>query len=119
MKSTKYYDDFEDWAPPAQFAPVSNRLRRLEPLTVTWRGEAHHFEPTARLMFGKRTPVLSMISLWGPTAAGEPFPRRGWTADVYIEAFGFLQGKGATPQEALDALDAELPTAPLVLGGSC
>ncbi|HEX3850349.1 MAG TPA: hypothetical protein VHW01_05245 [Polyangiaceae bacterium] len=125
MKNSKYhddFDDFEDWAAATvapQFEPVATKLRRLAPLTVTWRGGVHRFEPEARLMFGQRTAVLSLISLWGPTAAGWPIPRRSWVADVYVKDFGFVQGKGATPRAALDALDAELPTAPLVLGGSC
>ena len=119
MKNSKDHDDFEDWAVAPQFEPMATKLRRLAPLTVTWRGGVHRFEPEARLMFGQRTAVLSMISLWGPTAAGGPFPRHNWIADVYVKNFGFVQGTGATPQAALDALDAVLPVAPLVLGGSC
>ena len=120
----EYFNDMADWAqatPPAQFEPVSNRLRRLKPLSVSWRGQVHNFEPEAQLTFGERTAVLSKISLWGPTAAGWPFPRSGWTADVYIDGFGFVQGKGATPQAALDALDVELPlkASSMVRGGSC
>lgn len=115
-------DDLEDWAPaPPLFEPVQARLRRLEPLTLTWRGEVHHFEPEARLMFGRRTAILGLLTLWGPTAAGDPLPRRCWMADVYLNGFGFLVGKGATPQAALDALSAELPAcaATMVRGGSC
>jgi hypothetical protein len=123
MKNSKYLDQFDEWAPAPvapHFAPVAAPLRRLEVVTITWRGEAHRFEPEARLMFGQRTPVVSPITLWPPTADPEhPSPREGWAADIYIRNMGFVQGTGATPQEALDALDAELPMAPLVLGGSC
>lgn len=87
---------------------------------MTWRGEAHRFEPSARLMFGKRTPVVSPIMLWAPTTdPTHPFPRSGWAADIHVENVGFLQGKGATPQAALDALACELPDFPMVRGGSC
>ena len=42
-------------------------------------------------------------------------------AHVYIAGLGFVQGNGETPQEALDALSAELPmnAATMVRGGSC
>jgi hypothetical protein len=119
-KTASYKDDFEDWGPAVAFERVVPRARRLQAITVSWRGEVHCFEPTARLMFGKRTLVVSPVTLWPPTTDPEhPFPREGWAADIHIRNVGFIQGNGASPQAALDALDAELPTAPLVRGGSC
>ncbi|MEO8905512.1 MAG: hypothetical protein ABI488_23595 [Polyangiaceae bacterium] len=121
----KYDEDFLDWATAdvavaPQHEPVKNPMRRLEAVTVTWRGEVHHFAPEARLAFGQRTAVISPITLWPPTTDSKPpFPRRGWAADILVQNIGFLQGKGSTPQEALDALERELPTQPMVRGGSC
>ena len=123
----KYFDDFAEWVPEpkpaARFEPAAPRLRRLEALTVTWRGQVHRFEPEDRLLFGQRTPVLSLITLWPPTSAdpAHPWPRQCWTADALIRGFGFLEGKGDTPQRALDALSAALPAnaTTMVRGGSC
>lgn len=119
------FDDFSDWAAPAaaqNFTPAKNLPRRLGPLTVTWRGEVIRFEPTERLMFGQKTMVLGLITIWPPTTDPEhPWPRKGWTADVLVHGFGFVVGRGDTPQAALDALSAELPNnaTAMVRGGSC
>jgi hypothetical protein len=85
------------------------------PIQVTWRGRQYEIDLSGRTS----SPTgFERVALWAPTAEG-PLPRDRWIADVLVRGTTtFLEGKGDTAQEALDALAAQLP-APLAAGGSC
>ena len=86
-----------------------------ELIKVTWRGTQYEIDLRGRTS----SPTgFERVALWAPTAEG-PLPRDRWIADVYVRGTThFLEGKGDTAQEALDALATQLP-AQLVAGGSC
>ena len=85
---------------------------------VSWRGEAYRFRVDDHLVLHGAGPTGSGVCLWEPRH-DEIFQRDHWIADVFIRGFGFLEAHGATPQDALDALAAELPASPMVRGGTC
>lgn len=86
-----------------------------QPIQVTWRGKQYEIDLRGRTS----SPTgFERVALWAPTADG-PLPREQWIADVLVRGTThFLEGKGDTAQEALDALASQLP-APLAASGSC
>lgn len=98
-----------------------NDLEDFDNIRVHWRGEEHVLWTSERLIIHRAGPTGGSVCLWAPTSDPSlPYIRLGWIADVFIRGLGFVEGAGATAQEALDALDAALPTwGPMVRGGSC
>jgi len=89
-------------------------------LQVNWRKRALVFQPGDRLILAGPGFGALTISLWPPSTSGNDWPFRDtWVADAYVDGFGFVAGKGATAQAALDDFDAQLPMGPMVRGGTC
>ena len=85
---------------------------------VTWFGQRYCFRRGERMILA-RTATSSVV-LWAPHPPDidHPKPRTQWIADRYIGGkVGFVEAKGDTAQEALDALAREWPFERLVAGG--
>lgn len=88
-----------------------------EKIEFRWRGEVYRV-PADHLVLQGAGPTGSGVCLWEPRI-DEITNREQWIADVYLGGRLFVEAHGASPQEALDALSAELPPGPMVRGGSC
>ena len=89
-------------------------------LQVKWRQRELVFQPGDRLILAGPGFGALTISIWPPSLSVSDWPFRDcWVADAYLAGFGFVTGKGADAQAALDDFDAQLPVGPMVRGGSC
>ena len=89
-----------------------------ESVDVIWFGKRYSFRRGERMILA--CTAKSSVVLWAPHPPGtdHPLPRTRWIADRFIGGnVGFVEAKGDTPQEALDALAREWPFERLVAGG--